>query len=147
MKLGFLIRYFINTPLLVIIYISCAQKLAWGYRCSLRHNVCRHATDALANEYNLMNLSVWEMFTYGAWPTNILFTGVFYLLIKTEPYLKNIYFKNHKKFYFVFFQTNIIYVFHGEILFFITKNIVVNWQNVLLSYKKLKKNMIQITQH
>ena len=22
------------------------------YRCSLRHNVCRHATDALANEYN-----------------------------------------------------------------------------------------------
>ena len=115
----FLVRYYINRPLLMIKHIRRTQKWAWGHRCSLRHNVCRHATDALANEYNLMNLSVWEMFTYGAWPTNIRFTGVFYLLIKTELYLKIFILKFLQNFYNAFSKNLLVYLFNwGDFTFY-----------------------------
>ena len=46
------VLYFIGIALLLIIHILYTQKWARGHRCSLRHNVCRRATDAIAKPYN-----------------------------------------------------------------------------------------------
>ena len=40
------VLYYMGSALLVIIHIPRTQKWAGGHRCSLRHNVCRPATDA-----------------------------------------------------------------------------------------------------
>ena len=40
------VLYCIYTPLLVGLEIVLTWYMAWGHRCSLRHNVCRHATSS-----------------------------------------------------------------------------------------------------
>ena len=64
---GILVLYFKSTALLVITHILRIQKWAWGHRCSLRHNVCRHATDALANEYNRKTICMGNICWWNFW--------------------------------------------------------------------------------
>ena len=37
-------------------YDLCMHSVAGGHRCSLRHNVCRPATDAYTRLYNYVNI-------------------------------------------------------------------------------------------
>ena len=53
--MGFFVRYCTGSALLVTIHIICTQSWAGGHRCSLRHNVCRPATDAYTNTNTNIN--------------------------------------------------------------------------------------------